>query len=656
MTASTQADPRIASSKLPREFSPYGAGALLFVLTLLAFSRTITNGFVSMDDAPYITDNPIVRQGLTRFGIEMSLTSTMGTGYWHPLTMLSLMLDASIWGMNPAGFHATAITLHAVNAVLVFLWLYRWTGYAWRAWVVAALFALHPLRVESVAWAAERKDLLFSLFGLLSILAYGWFTERRTVFRYGCVMIAYALSLMSKPMLVTLPVLLLAADYWPLRRWSNSPYFGVGEQGEMNRRPEQFHVSRLILEKVPLALLGGVGSLLAIWGQSRDHALATGREIDLPLRMSNIPVSYVRYIGQHLNIWKLSPYYPFPDDWSVIVVILCSVTILIVLSMSFRFRERYPWIAVGVTWYFIGMLPVIGLLQVGSQAMADRFTYLPGIGILLAVVWCWSEAAILRTLSRRFTLTVTAIALLTLTAATWVQCGYWKDDRTFFERSIISTTDPAKPVYYLVYLRNNYIRTGQFERAREVLRLLDDRPDKSIWFAQWYFQVGETERATKLLETGLRDEPKYADLMSDYGLLLASQGHLDDAMRWLKRSMELKPESYRTKNNIGYTLVRAGRPEEAIEWFVAAIEQDRFKLDARCNLGATYLQLQNPRAAYDVAKAILQIDPWNSAGHFIAAKALTSLGDATAAAEHIDAVKRLGIEKGSVDSPSGVMP
>jgi hypothetical protein len=389
-------------------------GTALALLTLAAWLPTLRNGFVNLDDGLYVTGNPHVRQGLTRESLAWAMTANVANN-WHPLTLLSHLLDVQLFGLDPAGHHATSLLLHLANVLLLFAVLTKMTGAPGRSAAVAALFAVHPAHVESVAWVAERKDMLSALFWLLAMGAYERYARRPSPGRYLLVALAMALGLAAKPMVVTLPFALLLLDVWPLERL-------------------QLGWKRLIIEKLPLLALSAASSLITL--RYQRTSLAPLDVLPWSFRLAGAAVSYAAYLGKLLLPRNLAVFYPVPLEipaWEILgaVTLLAAIT-----AVSVWKARRAPWLLVGWLWFLGTLVPVIGLVQVGRQAMADRYTYLPSIGLFLAIVWgIWELAG-----ERRVLLATAAAAVIALLAVgTWRQANYWKDSDALYRHALAVT-------------------------------------------------------------------------------------------------------------------------------------------------------------------------------------------------------------------------
>jgi hypothetical protein len=422
---------------------------LLAIVTAAAYFRVVQYDFINWDDEEYIGKNQHVITGITIGNVRWAFTTTHAWN-WHPLTWLSLQLDAAVWGIKqPGGFHATNLVFHIANAVLLFGVLCRMTQSQWRSAVVAGLFALHPLHVESVAWVTERKDVLSTFFWILTMGAYVGYVERPGVRRYALVVLSFALGLMAKPMLVTLPVVLLLLDYWPVgERRAGGVNPGSGRAGHFDpvvphnrntispapRSPvAAFLTSRLLLEKVPLLVLSVASAAVTLYAQ-RD-ALRSTDEFSLAERMANALEAYVAYLGKTFWPTNLSVFYPFdrnPHLWSQAgdAVLLVFIT----LTALWRRNERY--LLVGWLWFLITLLPVVGIVQVGLQRMADRYTYIPLIGVFIALVWGAADLVTALRLPRWLPASAAVVMLAACSWATYVQVGYWQNSFTIWEQAI----------------------------------------------------------------------------------------------------------------------------------------------------------------------------------------------------------------------------
>jgi tetratricopeptide (TPR) repeat protein len=524
-------------------------GALLALPTVVAFLPLRHNGFISFDDPAYITSNPHVAAGLTGAGLIWALTAT-AAGNWHPLTWAAHMLDVSLFGMNPAAHHLSGLALHTLNAVLLFLVLAALTGRRRLSAWVAALFALHPLHVESVAWASERKDLLSGLFWMLTLGAYVRYARRPGVGRYAVIFLSLALGLMAKPMLVTAPVVLLLLDWWPLGRTAARPG-GAAPPGV--RSP-----SRLVAEKIPLLALSCASSVVTLLVQ-REAGFVKGLDL-IPIvpRLFNAAVAYVSYLAKTAWPFELSPFYPHLGPETSLGAILVSLGVLLAVSFATRLAwSSRPWLVVGWLWYLGTLLPVIGVVQVGWQAMADRYTYLPLIGIFFAIVWEADRRAGGQP-ARRALVAGGLLILAGLGALTWRQTRFWRDNVSVFSRAAAVTPGNMMAEYYL----GTAYRLG-----------------------------GKTEEAIRHLREASRINPRIPGIYVELGLTLSGRGDLHGAIRAYERALQLEPESASTHNNLGHAYYRLDLPERALKHYEAALRiKPRYAL-ARTNAAMALARL-----------------------------------------------------------------
>ena len=544
----------------------FSLSAALVLLTLAVYAQVLGFDFVNFDDPHYVSENPRVLGGLTAENVIWACTATTEAN-WHPLTWLSLMLDGQIGGSAPSVYHGTNLLLHTANTLLLFLLLCRMTGATWRSAFVAALFAVHPLHVESVAWVTERKDVLSTLFWLLTVLAYVRYAAAPRLRSYLLVILLFVLGLMAKPMLVSLPLALLLLDYWPLARLSWPP-----RTARDGWRPAW--------EKVPLLLLAAASSVVTLYAQAIGGGLNSLEALPVKLRVANAMTSYVGYIAKALWPFGLAPIYPHPRDSLASWQVVASGIVLILLSaVALRFARRRPYFAVGWFWYLITLLPVIGLVQVGVQGMADRYTYVPLIG--LSVVIAWGAPDLLRrcglSASHGAILGSAAVLVtLLLTIRAWDQTRHWKDGIALFEHALRVTGDNA--------------------RAHNGLGMALSRE-------------GREADAIPHFREAVRIESSYAEPYANLAGALALEGRFEEALANFDRALELNPEDAACLANLGTALMREGRSEEARDAFSRAIEIDRDNRPAHKNLGVILARRGDLEAAMAHFAEALRIDP-----------------------------------------------
>jgi tetratricopeptide (TPR) repeat protein len=515
-------------------------GAALGALTAGAYARVAGNGFLDLDDGTYVTGNPIVQQGLTWRGVQWAFTTGHGAN-WHPLTWLSHMLDVQLFGMNAGGHHLTNLVLHVASTLLLLRLFLAMTDALWPSAFVAAVFGLHPLHVESVAWVAERKDVLSAFFWILTTLAYVGWTRERSPGRYALVVVLYALGLMSKPMLVTLPFTLLLLDVWPLGRGA-----------------------RLWREKIPLFLLAAASSLVTFLVQRAGGAMSLSETIPFGSRAANAVVACAGYLGKALVPARLLPFYPLPRGGPAAAAVAGSALLLAAATfLAWRERARRPSWLVGWLWFLGTLVPVIGLVQVGPQAMADRYAYVPMIGLSAAVAFGFPRAAPALLLA----------GALAWSALTWRQAGLWKDDRTLFGHMV--EVDPGNHLGHGV-LGNVALHERRYDEAireyREALRL---EPAYALWssnLGRAYLLTGRPDEARRAFETALSLSPDLAAAHHQLGFLLVTRGELDLAILHFEAALRSEPDDPEVHFNLGLALRQKGRAAEAAGQFRRALE------------------------------------------------------------------------------------
>ncbi len=565
-------------------------GLLLVVATLALYNPVIHHPFVNFDDDRYVTDNTHVRAGLHWDTVKWAFTS-FDEANWHPLTWLSHTLDCQLFGLNPAGHHYVNVLLHACNAVLLFWLLWRPTGATARSWMVAALFALHPINVESVAWVAERKTVLSMLFLLLALGAYGWYARKPSAGRYAAVAALFACGLMAKPMVITFPLLLLLWDYWPLQRAQS--------------------FAKLALEKVPLLALSAASAVITVEAQRAGAAIATMVKYPLPMRIENAAISYVRYLGKAAWPSHLSPIYPYPEGalkaWQAIAaaVVLLAITTLVCVA-----GKKRRCLAVGWFWFFGTLVPMIGLVQVGSQAMADRYAYLPFVGLFILICWGLADLAGDKTALKLPLAVACCIILIAFSVVAFRQIGYWSDNLTLWSHAVAVT-------------QGSFIAENNLGGA-----LLNEGQEEE---AMPHF------RAAAALNPG--------DPMSRLNLAAYAQrqGHPQEAIDQYAKvlTMTRDPRLRATAfSDMGYALRDLGDSEHAKASFRAAVNLRPRTLRAWLGLGLAEQKSRNYAEAVKDYAQVLAIQPWDL-GYFLLARALQQNGQTEAARAAMDQARRL---------------
>jgi tetratricopeptide (TPR) repeat protein len=529
-------------------------GLVLVLGTLAVYGGTLSNEFVNYDDPDYVTANPNVQAGLTNSSIRWAFTTTRASN-WHPLTWLSLQLDSQLFHLRPWGFHLTSLLLHCANALLLFLVLDAMTGMVWRSAVVAALFAWHPLHVESVAWVAERKDVLSTLFWMLTLGAYVHYVRRPGTIRYLLVFCSLGLGLMAKPMLVTLPCVLLLLDYWPLGR------LRFGDAAATNGRPaskkarakswQEGSLRWLLIEKLPLFALAAASCAITWYVQQKGGAVQSLTKYPLEARLSNVPVAYCTYLAKMVLPVDLAPLYPHSKAalpaWQVAGA---SAFLLGVTALALALARRLPYLAVGWFWYLGTLVPVLGLVQVGAQALADRYTYVPLIGIFLLLVWTTADLLV-RWRSSFVLIPATAVVLLFCMFLTWVQVGFWQNS-------------------YMLWVRTLAVTEGNYIARNNLALVCED------------------------------------------------QGDLAQALTLYREAVDLAPDDLSSRINLAGLLARLGRGEEAVAQYDAALRIDPRSLPAHDGMGLVCMQLGRKAEAWAHFATMHQLkaDSLAAEGHF----------------------------------------
>ena len=533
---------QLTSPRTNRSGQTMGICIALAALSWLVFGQTLWHDFVNYDDPRYVYENTNITEGLSISGIVWAFTHIHSMN-WHPLTTISHMLDCQLYGLKAGWHHCTNVLLHSIAVMLLFVGLLQMTGAFWRSAFVAAVFAIHPLRVESVAWIAERKDVLSGVFFMLTLLAYLYYVRLPRTGRYLMVVFVFACGLMSKPMLVTLPFVLLLLDYWPLDRIKGQ-------------------VSKRVLEKIPLIALSAVSSIATLVAQKG----AVGYTEELPVleRFNNAVLSYVLYIWQMLSPVNLAVFYPHPENRLPLWQISSSFLLLIcVTAVAIALRKKRPYLITGWLWYLGTLVPVIGLVQVGWQGRADRYTYLPQIGLYIAVTWALTD---LTTSWRQQRTILSAAALLTiglLSWGAWVQTSYWRDSETLFKHALAVTTnnDVAENNLGIVFLQK-----GQLDEAISLLKsAVDLRPDNSPAhenLAKALLQKGQVADALVHYRKLLELQPDNMEVHNIVGTVLVQQGQIREGVEEWQKVLEIQPDNGNALNNLGWVLATA--PEDSL--------------------------------------------------------------------------------------------
>jgi tetratricopeptide (TPR) repeat protein len=577
-------------SELNRDRARQVALVLTFV-TFLVYLPACFHDFIDLDDLAYVSENQMVRAGLSWAGLKWAFTTMTGSN-WHPLTWLSHMLDCQLFGLNAGAQHCVNLLLHTANTVLLFLFWLRTTRALWAAAFVAALFAWHPLHVESVAWIAERKDVLSTLLGLLALIFYARFAQEHTGRQpsgvrclmsrhYGAAVLFFALGLLAKPMLVTLPFVFLLLDWWPLRRTADSACNAPVQQ-PLAPRPSCAATSlRLILEKWPFFLLTAASCVVTFLAQ-RQNAVVPVRMYPVGLRFSNAAVSYVRYLKKAIWPTDLALMYPLPRKWPLWEVLAATAFLLSLSVVAWRARRRRPCFFTGWFWFVGTLVPAIGLVQVGPQAIADRYTYLPLVGVFVAVAYGVRDFAARVPLTPAQLSAAAGLVLAGCIAATEIQLRYWRNTELLLKRTLAVTSNNT---FAHVVLSTTYARQRRYDEASvefaKAARLeespfvetaveRDYRVRTYLLLAQIFEMRRPLDEALNYYRDALRLDPASVEAHNNLGNLLDKMGRKDEAMAQYREALRLRPEAPLAHDNLGTLLIQLGRFEDGMREYTEA--------------------------------------------------------------------------------------
>jgi tetratricopeptide (TPR) repeat protein len=602
----------------------------LIGVNLFIYAGVWRLGFVNYDDPGYI-QNSNVAAGLTWRGLSWAFR-TGSTGNWHPLTWLSYMLDVHLYGLNPGPLHSTNLFFHIANTLLLFGVLYKMTGMAGRSTFVAGMFAAHPLHVESVAWISERKDVLSTLFWMLTLLAYLEYVRRPQLGRYILMFACLALGLMAKPMLVTLPFVLLLIDFWPLRRWHTGANVAT--------------LLRLIHEKIPMTALIAVSSVVTFLVQKEESAVTSLDVLPLDTRLQNMFLAYIDYIGQMLWPSRLAVFYPYyariPTSWIIAALALTTMSILAV-----RVGGRWPFVPVGWFWYLGTLVPVIGVVQVGLQSKADRYTYVPLIGLFLVAAWGLPEISTVRLYRNAVLPAAGGLALMLCAVTARAQVHYWRSSQTLWEHALEVTSNnyiahtmlgvllremkrPSEALFHYqeaLRIKPNHARAydnmgialadlGEQDQAikayNQALRLRPDLAEGHQNLALALENLGRLDEAIAHLSEALRLNPEFANAHNALATIFFKQEKFDDAIAEYSQAVRIKPDFADAQNNLGAALIRRNRIEEAIAHLSLALRINPNLVNAHYNLGVIFSAQGRTGEAVREFSEVLRIDPSRS--------------------------------------------
>ena len=644
----------------------------LAIVVWISFGGAVHNSFVNFDDGDYVYENPQVTSGITLQGIQWAFTHVHAAN-WHPLTTISHMLDCQFYGLQPWGHHLTNVLLHAAAAVLLFLAMLKLTGpkhattlpssavidrryEIWPCAFVAALFAVHPLRVESVAWVSERKDVLSGVFFMLTLLAYARYvrSERFLIGRYLTVIVLFTLGLMCKPTLVTLPFVLLLLDYWPLGRW---PSAKGEEQIRLVRSTSQHRqsgsdlndstsirwsvVSSLLIEKIPLFLLSAASCLVTIFAQQK--ALDTDLNLTVSERVGNAIISYVTYLGQLVYPAKLAVFYPYrhlePFGIALGLILLVAISVAF-----FIWRRKYPFLLIGWLWYLGFLIPTIGLVQVGLQPRADRYTYLPQIGLYIVIVWSFTAVAMhwVGPWKRAVVTVIGLFTICTLTLSSRAQTLYWRTSQSLWEHAIQNTSGN-----YIAYnnlgtvLLRQKLPDAALVQFRKALEIKPDFENAYVSAGSALMLMGQIDQAIEYYKKALELRPNSAEDWSNLATAQLKRGEPEEVIADYKKAVALKPDSAELQYNLGRALADNREWNDAIGYYRAAIRIQPNEARFHNNLGVALIKVGKADEALQELREALRVNPNYPEAHYNFGSVLLYLGRKDEAAAQFEDALRL---------------
>lgn len=638
----------------------------LVLLTLLTFGiyhRVMTFEYINLDDGPYVQTNSTVQKGLSMEGLRYAFSTTEKTkAYWHPLTWLSHMLDYQLYGLDPGKHHLTNLMFHILNSLLLFWVLYTMTGGFFQSALIASLFALHPINVDSVAWVAERKNVLSTFFWMLAMLAYAFYATRPSIIRYLIVVVIFILGLMSKPMLVTLPCALLLLDVWPLRRIA----FSSGMK--WNGCFPQTTMVRVVTEKLPLLALSVATIIVSSYTLAIQDGFWTTTQISMIERIENALVAYIKYILKIIWPNDLAIYYPFPTAIPLWKSVGAACLLIIITILVVRRLRSSPWLAIGWFWYLGTLFPVIGLVQGGLfPEMADRWAYIPQIGLFTMIACPISSYVNTTDASGRLVFIGTALWLAALATMTWNQSGYWKNSRTLFNHSLTVTGDNFPVLRNLgqaLFYEEDF--DGAIQSYRRAIEKAPHIAEGHTLLADALKSAGKKELAVQHYRTAIKLDPDSLAPHVHLGILLKDDGHIKEALDLLRRAVAIEPDDVVALHNFGLCLAAAGDFQSAETAVLKALDLKPNDATALYNAGAFYGKHNKPELARDYFEKALSIDPKHAATHFNLGVIAVRQNQTSTAEEHlltalstnprhIDALNNLGLLYSKTGRPNSAI-
>ena len=576
----------------------------LFLFTLAIYWQVTSHEYIAYDDDVYVLKNYHLHDGISLHSMLWAFRSMYGAN-WHPLTWISHMMDIQLYGLNPGGHHATNLIFHILNVIAVNWVFLSMTGSPWKSAMVAALFAVHPLHVEVVAQVAQRKDLLSTFFWFMAMAAYIRYVKRLNRKDYFLVVLLFAFGLMSKPMVVTLPFVFLLMDYWPLSRLD-----GVFDKGESERYLIFARVRQLLWEKVPLFLMTMASCAITIIAQEGGGAVRSLEAYPLYVRVGNAIVSYSAYISKTVWPANLSFYYPHPKIHPASVIALSYAFLTLISILVFRYRRKYPFILVGWLWYIGTLIPVIGLVQVGAQSMADRYTYVPLIGIFIIMVWGGAVLYAKWRISKRLQ-AITAFFLITSYAiAAFSYAGYWSDSVVLFKKALAVTKDNETALINLgTVLQEKSEVDDAIAAYVKAIRLSPKNPKAHNNLGTAYMAKGNIPMALNQYRAALRFDPRYSKAHFNIAVLMEKTGKMEDAAKHYQQAISISPAYSEAYSNLGTLYLKKGRLRQALPYLKKAIELNPRDSGSLNNLAIALFQSGNVQSAIEHLERAIDLDP-----------------------------------------------
>ncbi|RZB36213.1 MAG: hypothetical protein SRB2_02372 [Desulfobacteraceae bacterium Eth-SRB2] len=608
------------------------ASLCLIIVILISYQQVVSFDFVGYDDELYVTKNLNVQKGLASENLKWAFT-TFHAANWHPFTWLSHMLDCELFGLNPTGHHWTNVQFHIANTLLLFFILFKMTGALWQSAFVAALFAVHPLHVESVAWISERKDVLSTFLGLLMMGAYYRYIKAPDFKNYLLIIIFLSIGLMCKPMLVTFPFVLLLLDFWPLKRFQYKNYYLI--QSERTTYYGFKGIFRLILEKLPLFILVAISSGLTFLAQKSGGTLKALETLSLKTRISNAFVSYVSYLLKTIWPSNLAVFYPHPENtipaWQIFGA---TLVIAAACFWAIRTSKKYPYILVGLCWYLVTLVPVIGFVQVGGQAMADRYTYIPLIGIFVIVAWGAVDFFQKWHYRKIYLYGCALIILLAFTAKTFFQVSYWKNGIVLFEHTVKVTENNYKAQNNLGTAWGPVDIKRSIYHYKEALRIKPDYAIAHYNLGNALAKQGQTDKTIEHYLEALRIQPNYVNAHNSLGMALLEKKNYDKAMLHFTKALKINPKGITARNNLANVLFIQGKSDEAISHYNEILKVNCEQADAQYNIAYVLSTQGNLDKAVLHYKEAIRINPEYEKAHYYLGNILIKQGELKEAFTH----------------------